>query len=302
MNHQKLRWGLALVLLVFALPAVVLADYSMPVTDDNLSITEGLDETWLNVLLIGTDTREGDLDSGRSDTMMICSVNRDTGEIKLASLARDTWVTIGDNGHQNKLNAAHTFGGPNLLMQTINRTYQMNISQYVTVNFYGICDIVDALGGVTIALEEGEAGTINNSVEAEYGNAEIVKIPSGATEATLCGAQALAYARIRKLDNDFGRTNRQRKLLSAMLEKFKTCSLTQKMDFITTCFGCVSTNLSLSNIFSLSMVVIDHGVGQISMLSLPSEGHYHYDSADGTSKVIIDADQCAQELHAFIYE
>ena len=166
MADKGMRALLCALLLALLLPAcTALADYSMPVKDGDLSVYGGLDENVKNILLIGTDTRENETASGRADTMMICSINLKTGLINVISLARDTWVTMGDNGHENKLNAAHTFGGPNLLMQTINRTYNLNIEHYVTVNFYGICDIVDTLGGVTIQLEKDEPWAINSTVE-----------------------------------------------------------------------------------------------------------------------------------------
>lgn len=299
------RIALALLALCLLLPAAVLADYSMPVADNALDAAQGLDTRWMNILLIGTDTREKTLDSGRADTMMICSLNKETGEIKITSLARDTWVEMGENGHMNKLNAAHTFGGANLLMQTINRTYDMNIERYVTVNFYGICDIVDALGGVKVQLAGDEAWAINQGVEEEYssyGDVQVASIPRGATEAELCGVQALSFVRIRKLDSDFGRQDRQRRLLMAMYERVKECSIPELIGVATTCMSYVKTNLSLTEIIALGIGVLEHGVSEISMQAFPDEGEYRYDSADGTSKLIVDYEQGREKIHRFIYQ
>ena len=293
-----------LVLLVLALPCSTLADYSMPVADGDLSQYPGLDKNVKNILLIGTDTRENEMKSGRADTMMICSINQQTGMIHVTSLARDTWVTMGDNGHQNKLNAAHTFGGPNLLMQTINRTFNLNIEEYVTVNFYGICDIVDTLGGVTIQLQKDEPWAINTTVEesyGDYGDQRITPVPSDATEARLCGAQALAYARIRKLDDDFGRQARQRNLLMAMAREVSSCSIPQMISLATTCFEYVSTNLTLLDIISLATKVLMTGISDIQMHAFPEEGEYQYDSADGVSKLIIDPAYAVSKLHGYMY-
>lgn len=303
--NRLMKMALLAVLLVWLLPAAALADYSMPVADDALDAVEGLDENWINILLIGTDTREKDLRTGRADTMMICALNKQTGEVKITSLARDTWVTMGDNGHQNKLNAAHTYGGPNLLMQTINRTYSMNIEHYVTVNFYGVCDIVDALGGVHLQLQEDEAWAINSGVEetySSYGDATITPIPQDAAEADICGAQALAYVRIRKLDNDFNRQERQRKLLMAMYDRVKECSLPEIIGVITTCLDYVATNIPITQIITLAAGILDHGVAGISMQAFPAEGEYKYDSADGTSKLIVDPEAGKQKIHNFIYQ
>ena len=283
---------------------VALADYSMPVADGDLSPYQGLDKNVKNILLIGTDTREKDMSSGRADTMMICSVNLNTGMVHVTSLARDTWVTMGDNGHENKLNAAHTYGGPNLLMQTINRTYNLNIEEYVAVNFYGICDIVDTLGGVTIQLGKDEPWAINTTVEesyGDYGDTPIKAIPREATEARLCGAQALAYARIRKLDDDFGRQARQRNLLMAMAREVGNCSIPQMISLATTCFEYVKTNLSLLDIISLATKVLKTGITDIQMHAFPEEGEYQYASDGGTSRLIIDKQYAVSKLHGYMY-
>lgn len=290
--------------LLLALPCGAGADYSMPVEDDDLSPYPGLDENVKNILLIGTDTREKNLNSGRADTMMICSINQKTGMVHVTSLARDTWVTMGENGHQNRLNAAHTFGGPNLLMQTINRTYHLNIEDYVTVNFYGICDIVDTMGGVTIQLQQDEPWAINTTVDESYGDysdVRITPVPSDAAEARLCGAQALAYARIRKLDDDFGRQARQRNLLMAMAREVGNCSIPQMISLATTCFEYVSTNLSLLDIISLATKVLTTGISDIQMHAYPQEGEFRYDSTDGVSKLFIDPAHGIEKMHGYMY-
>lgn len=290
--------------LLLALPCAALADYSMPVADSDLDPYPGLNENVKNILLIGTDTRENRLENGRADTMMVCSINQENGMVHVTSLARDTWVTMGENGHQNKLNAAYAFGGPNLLMQTINRTYNLNIEHYVTVNFYGICDIVDTLGGVTIQLKEDEPWAINSSVDesyGDYGDVQITPIPSDATEARLCGAQALAYARIRKLDDDFGRQARQRNLLMAMAREVGSCSIPQMISLATTCFEYVKTNLSLINIISLATKVLTTGISDIQMHAFPEEGEYKSDSTDGVFKLFIDQAYAIDKMHGYMY-
>ena len=290
--------------LMLAMPCLALADYSMPVAKDALDPYPGLDESVRNILLIGVDTREKDMDSGRADTMMICSINQKTGMVHVTSLARDTWVTMGENGHQNKLNAAHSFGGPNLLMQTINRTYNLNIEDYVTVNFYGICDIVDTMGGVTVPLQKDEPWAINSTVEesyGDYGDTPITPVPREATEAKLCGAQALAYARIRNLDSDFGRQARQRNLLMAMARQVGNCSIPQMISLATTCFEYVKTNLSLLDIISLATNVLKTGIADIQMHAFPEEGEYKSDSSDGVFKLYIDQAYAIQKMHGYMY-
>ena len=297
---REILTALVLVMLVLCSGAA-LAEYKMPVADDELDAVQGLDENVVNILLIGTDTLEEDMETGRADVMMICSVNKETGALRISSIQRDTWVTIGDNGHQNKLNAAHTFGGENLLMQTINRTFGLNIEKYVKVNFYAVCDIVDVLGGVTVALEPNEIGAINRDT-GNYGNGDEKRIPSDAKEAVLSGSQALAYARIRYLDNDFGRTSRQRKLLAAMAKKLAECSIPEMIKTASTCFEYVSTNMSLIDMISLATTVMKTGLSDMSMSVFPGEGDYSYGKGGGPSRLIIDEKQVAEKLHAFIYQ
>lgn len=299
-NKGRILVFLILLMLVL-FSGTALAEYRMPVADDELDAVQGLDENVVNILLIGTDTLEKDMETGRADVMMICSVNKETGALRVSSIQRDTWVTIGDNGHQNKLNAAHTFGGENLLMQTINRTFGLNIEKYVKVNFYAVCDIVDALGGVMIELEPDEIGSINRGAKV-YANVEPEPIPSGTKEAVLSGSQALAYARIRFLDNDFGRTSRQRKLLAAMAKKLAQCSVPEMIKTASTCFEYVSTNMSLMDMISLATTVMQTGLSDMSMSAFPGEGDYSYGKGGGPSRLIIDEEEVAKKLHAFIYQ
>lgn len=291
-----------LLALSWLLGATALAEYRIPVSESELNPTAGLGEQWTNILLIGTDTRANVADSGRSDTMMVCSYNQESGEVKLTSLARDMWVKIPGAG-QNKLNAAHSFGGPNLLMKTINETFELNITQYVSINFYGMRDIVDSLGGVDIELESGEAGVINRNIAAEFSRSGVSPLPSGKVGLThLNGLQALQYARIRQLDNDFGRTARQRKLLAAMLEKVKQVSLLEQIGFAKTCMEHVSTNLSFTELLGMGTSVLSKGVSGFEQLSIPKKESFHYDSADGKSKVIFDQEACIEDIHRFIYD
>lgn len=259
---------------------------------------------WLNLLLIGTDTRADEPDAGRSDAMMILSIHQQSGQIKLASLARDMWVAIPGHKTPNKLNAAHSFGGPELLMETINQTFAMDLAHYVSVNFFGIATVVDALGGISLDLEPGEATWINNKLIAGVGDPEVVSKPlSGkATSAHLTGAQVLAYTRIRELDNDFGRTQRQRRVLQALLEKVKGQHTLPAMgDLAASLESAFSTNMALPDLINQALLVLNGLDSPLEELALPPEGTYRFDSSEGVSKVIFDAQACTEALHAFIY-
>lgn len=256
-------------------------------------------DDWYHFLLIGTDTRPNEDAAGRSDTMIIASVNQARGKVKLASLARDTWVSIPGKG-ENKLNAAHSWGGPDLLLQTINQNFDMHLTDYVSVDFYGLIDIVDAMGGVEVEITKAEASAINSSVASEHPRVKVTRVKAG--NAQLCGVQALSYARIRKLDNDFGRTSRQRKLIGALLEKARRLNLLQLMSVFEKGMNALTYRTEKDPIQLVQMFTgLKGGIDSMEELSLPSEGHYRYVDKNGVSAVGIDPRQVAQEWHDFVY-
>ena len=232
---RVLAWMLALMMLCCALP----------VTAENVETEEQT-----HILLIGEDSRKDVHQGGRADAIMICSVGAD-GQVKLISMARDLWIEM-DTGFADRINAAYRYGGPELLLKAVNQTLQMDISQYISINFYGFCDVVDMLGGVEVELEPNEASAINKKTSETYGNMEVVPIPRGATSAVLCGAQALGYARIRELDSDRGRTGRQRKVLTALVNAYKNKSVTEMgilaSDILST--GFIKTDMSSDEILN----------------------------------------------------
>ncbi len=259
----------------------------------------GVEDKWHTFLLIGTDTRKDEPDAGRSDTMMVCAVNLAKTEVKLISLARDMWVDIaGDEYGYNKLNAAHRYGGPRLLLDTLNETFSLDLEEYVSINFYGLIDIIDALGGVDVEISKAEASTINKNVGIDFPDAQVTRVSAGV--AHLNGVQALTFSRIRKLDNDFGRTGRQRRLLSAMLGQVKNCSPGELYRLASTCLEHTSTNISLDRLLSLGGPLLRRGLEDFEELSLPSSGNYRNVTKNGTSRMEFDAQQVTEELHAFI--
>ena len=279
------------VMLVAALPSVAEGD---------LSVTPGLSEDWFNFLLIGTDTRKDEDNAGRSDTIIICSVNQQEGRVKLTSLARDMWVAYAGRGSEGKINAAIRYGGPELLLKTINETFSMNLEHYVSINFFGLMDIVDALGGVTLEISSAEAGQINQRIQQEFRDRGIARVRGG--QVTLNGVQALCFARIRNIDSDLMRTGRQRRLLGAMLTKVKDCSMPQLLAFVDTCLDHCVTDLGVLQIGSMAMGVLGKGLDGFEELALPSPGNYRHATWDGISRVEYDPQQVTQELHSFIYE
>ena len=262
-------------------------DHRVAVDKSDLAVQDDLPEEWWNILLLGTDT-DGKLNYGRTDAMLIVSIQARTGEVKLTSLVRDMWVDIPGLRLPNRINAANAFGGPYLAVKTVNSVFDMNIRHYCSINFSGMERLVDLVGGVSLEMTPSEAYSAD------------ARLRDGV--ALLNGQQALAYARIRKLDNNFGRNERQRKLLEALLRKVtQTRDMAKLLIMINEMLPYVSTNLDLSELVSLAGMAVKHKDLSLDTLSLPQPDDFHYDSADGRSKVIFDRDATVSALHAFVY-
>ena len=291
-------------------------DQMVDVTD--LSINTGLSPEWMNILLLGVDQRvQGE--SCRSDTMIICSINTETSEVKLTSLMRDMAVEFDDLGANNgtyRLNAANYFGGPELTMKTINELLGLNIEKYVIVNFTGFTQICEALGGIEMDITEAEKEQINLNVWSQLQIAyENGWDESNLTDANgylgpndygenihLNGRQALAYARIRKIDSDWERTNRQRKVLVAMMEKMRGTNAMQLLQLGMTLQQYIETNMTLEEIIGTADKVLNSGLDGAETMVVPVTDTYVQETRNNQS-MFYDVDWVtnAREVQNFIY-
>ena len=209
-----------------------------------------------NIALFGVDSRSGDLLEGdnRSDTMMICSINEKTGEIKLVSLYRDSLLDVGD-GQYRKANTAYALGGPAQAIDMMNKNLDLNIVDFVTVGFEGLAHTIDALGGIEIEIDEEERGYLNQYVHdmhLELGTEDTPVESAGLV--TMNGIQATAYSRIRyTAGDDFRRAERQRTVLSKTLEKVRSASPATLVKVADNVMGDVATSLSSSELLGLIM-------------------------------------------------
>ena len=230
-----------------------------------------------NILLIGNDSRENGED-GRSDAMILLSISNKTKKIYMTSLLRDMYVDI--PGHKgNRLNAAYSYGGAELLMETIEQNFDIHISRYVLVNFEAFANLVDAVGGVDLEL---------TGKEVEYVNGYLVEynILLGRPEGTdyfddlsggmvhLNGPQALAYCRNRYIGTDFGRTERQRKVLTEVIHKLPKGMLTNPKELIDGLMPNLTTNLTQAECYRLSLMAPKILTYDIVQNSIPIEGTY----------------------------
>lgn len=290
------------------------ADQMAQVND--LHMNTSLPSEWMNILLLGTDERTLS-DSARTDSMIICSINRNTGEVKLASIMRDLAIEYTDIGQWNgtyRINAANFFGGPNLAMRTVNEKFGMNIQYYVMVNFFGFQKIAQRLGGVDMDITKEEMDKINimivQQAKAAYAEGidesdqENVYLETYGENTHLNGRQTLAYARIRKLTGgDAMRTERQRKVLQKLMEKLKGLDALQLASLASEMFGQVKTNLPIDDIVNIALKVVGNGLSDIKSMHLPLNNTYKEETRNEQSMLYdCDFNTNAIQLYNFIYE
>ncbi|MBQ9929085.1 MAG: LCP family protein [Lachnospiraceae bacterium] len=206
-----------------------------------------------NVALFGVDSTSGELTKNtRSDSIMIASINMDTGECKIVSVYRDTYLNLGNDTY-NKCNSAYAKGGPEQAINMLNMNLDMNITDFVTVGFAGLSDTIDALGGVMIDVDEAEIEHLNNYQLCMAEDLKRSYTPVTSTGYQLLdGLQATAYCRIRyTAGDDFKRAERQREVLMAIADKAKTASPKALNEIANNVFNEIYTSLDLSEILEL---------------------------------------------------
>ena len=270
------------------------ADYQKPergYTSSTSSMTLKSDTFVENILLIGVDDRKGGAVS-RSDTMILVSIDKKHGQIKMTSFMRDTYVTIPGHG-DDKMNAACVYGRPQLVMETIEYNFGIDVDSYVLVDFNAFKDVIDSLGGVTVEVEQREAEYINRTSKQkiEYGDA-----------VTLNGEEALVYVRIRYLDSDFYRTQRQRKVISAILSQVKKSNPFDLIDTAKTVLSYVETDM---NPIELSLLaegaVLLYMRYDIVQARVPFDNKYTSSTINGASVLTIDKAETSELVQDFIY-
>lgn len=209
-----------------------------------------------NIALLGIDSRADDYGLGnRSDCMMIASINQETNEIKLISVYRDTYVYVTENGTKrlDKITHAYSYGGAQNTLKSLNEAMDLNITEFVTVNFDAVIAAVDSLGGVYIDIDESEIKYVNDYIDAtsESSGVKSSHITHSGRQ-KLDGVQAVSYTRVRyTAGGDYKRTERMRTVVEAMLSKAKTLNVGQLNSFADTILPKIRTNISSSEIWGL---------------------------------------------------
>lgn len=302
---KLLALALALILLVCgALYALPVALMNVEPAQTDLALTDSLPGNRVNILLLGLDYLEEG--KQRSDAMIVASVGYDG--VKLTSLMRDTLVDIPGYG-QHKLNSAYSYGGAEMSMRVINKTFGLNITNYVAVDLRTMVDLIDALGGVTVSVEENEIEYLNlyawrtfkklRDVDPEryahYANSQLITAPG---EYELDGLFATGYTRIRYSDSDYMRTARQREVISGMVKKLRDNFYNPKIyiNLFNVLQNSIDTNLSLPEIISMGEKILISG--NIETHRAPQNEHI---VDNGSSITITDPQSNIRSLHKFIY-
>lgn len=260
-----------------------------------------LGEGYLNVALFGVDSREGDLDKGtRTDSLIVASLNKETKEIRMVSVYRDTLLDLSE-GTLQKCNAAYSFGGPTQAINMLNMNLDLDIEKYVTVDFGIVAEVIDLLGGLDIEIKDEEVEYLNEFVyeTGEVAGKEAYFIDSGGLQ-HLDGVQATTYARIRSTaGGDFTRTERQRLVIEKMVEKIMQSDLGTINKIIDQVFPTVSTNFTIAEILNYAKYFKQYKLGENT--GFPMDKTTDTISGLGSIVIPVTLEDNVRQLHEFLF-
>ncbi len=312
---------LVLAVLVAVLYTVLKTDNIQKIKVDEDNITTELNENvvnnealkgYHNIALFGVDSREGDLGKGtRSDSIIIASINEDTGDIKLCSVYRDTYLNLSNDSY-NKCNSAYAKGGPEQAIIMLNMNLDLNITDYVTIGFDGLTDVIDALGGVYVDVSEAEISHLNNyqiSMVGTTSDGQTFTATEGkdytavksAGYQKLNGLQATAYCRIRHVGNDFERAERQREVLASVMEQAKQASVGDLNQILDEVLPHVATSLDVDEMVGMLSNVTKYNIAGSD--GFPFESHRATGKVGGKGSCVIPNNlaQNVEMLHEFLF-
>ncbi len=254
-----------------------------------------------NIALFGVDNREsGEFETGHSDTIMVCSVDNDTKEVRLVSIFRDTLLEVEEDSLQKATNA-YQYGGAKAAIDMLNTNLDLDIKDYVSVDFKALTDAVDAVGGVEIELTEEEANIMNTNYIPEVAKVtkKAANYVSGGYQ-TLDGVQATSYCRVRyTAGNDFKRAERQRTVVKKLVEKAKTASLMDLNELINAVFPNIETSLSSTQLISLAKQYKDYEL--VDTAGFPFEKITDTVGSKGSVVVPTTLESNVAELYRFLF-
>lgn len=249
----------------------------------------------INILVLGTDSRDVTRERGRSDSIIVLSYNKKNGKIKMVSVLRDSLVPI--EGHSwNRINAAYSYDGVGLAVNTVNELFDLDIQHFVVIDFNGARNFIDKVGGVEIDITQKEADFYNYT-----GYMGRVKLSEGPF--MMNGERALVYMRTRYVDNDFKRTERQRKVIVTLAKKIiEEKSISEIYDLTDYSFTLVKTNISIKTLLSfVSSVAVNASNLSIESQHVPFSDSYEYKYYNGMAIISFDIESAKKRVNEFIY-
>lgn len=309
-NRRKKRAAIVIleviILTLLSCVAYVMAKYdrfqTVAIDEDDIDINDGIkQEGYTTIALFGGDSRDGQLEEGtHADTMIVVSIDNESKEIRMASVYRDTFLQQAD-GSYLKGNNAYFCGGPKEAINMLNKNLDLDIEDYVTVDFKALVDTIDLLGGLEIEIKEEEVQYVNEYLQetADVAGTQANFI-SQAGEQHLDGAQAVTYARIRSTEGgDYTRTERQRLVIQKMFEKGIQTDLATVNNIIDTVFPQVSTSFTLAELISLASGVTKYNLGENTGFPIEKTDDTRADV--GSIVIPVDLVYNVQKLHEFLY-
>lgn len=311
----KFKVFIIIITIVIAFVAIVTAYIYMqlnkvkkvdiPKTNKDLNISskaEIYDNSITNIALYGLDRRAKD-EASRSDAIMVVSIDRQHKKIKISSIMRDSYVNVEGHG-MTKITHAYAYGGPQLAIKTINENFNLNIKDFVTVDFFDLEKIIDDLGGVEINIRSDELKPINEDIEetSHIEKSAALLITKTGIQA-LNGRQAVAYARIRDTSGgDFERTERQRIVLNALLNKIMKTNITNLPKEVNNLSQYTETSLSITDMIKMATSVATSGIKDIVQERFPVDGYCDAKTIDGIWYLQFDSNITKDQLYKFIYD
>lgn len=283
----------------------------VPIDKSDLNIKEDLEEKKINIVknkdiksiaLFGIDEPEGN--AGRSDCIMILTIDNIHDKLKLMSIIRDSYVVIPTKNKMDKINHAYAFGGPQLALKTLNENFDLNLNQFVSVNFSSLPKIIDNIGGISLNITNDELKYINYYINGlnNINNTNSPNIISSGVQ-TVDGNQALAYCRIRYTSGgDFERSQRHRTVISQILEKCKTIPASQYSSLLNESLPLVHTNLGSSEILSILLELSSSKDNPLLQDRFPRDEDGKGESINRIYYYVFNKDTTVQKMHQFILE
>lgn len=268
-------------------------------------ITKKEFDSIINVAFFGSDSRDlNNMNAGRADTIMIISINPMKKSIKMISIPRDTYVDVPGHG-KTKINHSYAYGQEQLAIKTINSNFGLNITEYVTINFEGLINVINAVGGIDINISKDELKVLNDYLEESYRiMGKEYKPMTEYGDVHMNGEQALAHCRDRYVGSDFTRAERQREVLNKVMEKVSKKSLGEIMDLVDVFLKQVRTNINVSEYLSLgtsAFANMNEYMSNVISAQVPSTSYAKGDYIGGVYYFVSDLDTAKKDMYDYIY-